>query len=352
MLLSTSQVMQSSPHSQSYPLLLAAKFARPRLPAGLVTRERLLHDLNAVYTHPITLLSAAAGWGKTTLLSAWLTTYLHPVAWLSLDERDNDPIRFWAALIAALRTCQPSVGTLSLAMLHSSEPPPLTTILTVLLNDLHELANELDSLPDRAEQSDSSEHRPMLLFLDDYHLIDDPAIHEGMTFLLEHLPSQLHAILATRIDPDLPLARWRVRGDLAEIRTADLRFTAAEVTSFFTQALGDVLSSDDVQRLTQRTEGWAAGLQLAGLALRQQTDRAAFIQMFTGSHRYLLDYVQEEILQHQPPPVQRFLLHTAILPRLNAHICAALTDDDYSQEMLEWLERNNLFVVPLDEQRQ
>ena len=318
------------------PVLLAAKLARPRLPAGLVVRQRLLSDLDAAYSHRLTLLSAAAGWGKTTALSAWVADQPHAVAWVSLDELDNTPARFWTAIIAALRTHVPTVGATALAMLHSPEPPPLSTFVTVLLN-------ELAAMPDPA---------PMLLVLDDYHLISDSAIHEGVTFLIDHLPAHLHMMIATRIDPDLPLARWRVRGDLAEIRAADLRFTGAEAASFFTQALGAALADDDVQRLEQRTEGWPAGLQLAALALRQHTDRSAFVQLFTGSHRYLLDYMQEEILQRQPLAVQRFLLHTAVLPRLNAQICAALMEDAASQDMLEWLERNNLFVVPLDEQRQ
>lgn len=337
-LLPTSQTIQSSDPTlaRPYAVLLDAKFARPRLPIALVGRARLLHALDAAHSHRITLLSAAAGWGKTTLLSTWLTTHPHPAAWVSLDELDNDPARFWAAVIAALRTCLPNVGTLALAMLHSSEPPPLTTILTALLNELGAIHDPL----------------PLLLILDDFHVINDPAIHEGLTYLVEHLPTHLHVVLATRIDPDLPLARWRVRGDLVEMRAADLRFTAEETTSFFTHVLGDLLSSDEVQRLEQRTEGWVAGLQLAALALRQHADHTAFVQAFTGSHRYLLDYVQEEILQCQPLPVQRFLLHTAVLPRLNAGVCAALTEDAASQEMLEWLERNNLFVVPLDDERQ
>jgi LuxR family maltose regulon positive regulatory protein len=258
------------------------------------------------------------------------------VAWLSLDAHDNQQTRFWLALIAALRSCVPAVGQGALAMLHAPEPPPLSAILTVLLNDLASLA-----------QSD-----PLVLILDDYHLIDDEAIHEGMTFFLEHLPDKLHLIVASRVDPPLPLARWRVRGELLEIRAADLRFTTAEASSFFTQALGEGLAEEDVQRLEQRTEGWVAGLQLAALAMRQRQDRSAFVQVFTGSHRYLLDYVQEEILQRQSPDVRRFLLQTAVLRRLNASVCAALTDDPNSQQILERLERDNLFVAPLDDQRQ
>jgi LuxR family maltose regulon positive regulatory protein len=188
--------------------------------------------------------------------------------------------------------------------------------------------------------------------LDDYHMITAPAIHEALAFFLEHLPEHLHLVLSSRVDPDLHLARWRVRGELVEIRAADLRFTEAETTSLFTVVLGDVLGEDDVQLLERRTEGWVAGLQLAALALRQRENRSAFVQAFSGSHRYLLDYLQEEVLERQPPRVQRFLLRTAVLSRLSAGICAALTEDTGSQARLEALERNNLFVVPLDEQRQ
>jgi LuxR family transcriptional regulator, maltose regulon positive regulatory protein len=352
--------------------LLETKLAQPRLPAALVLRERLLRDLDAVFAYRLTLLSASAGWGKTTLLATWLASRtkgvmasLSPqssvlstrVAWLSLDALDNDLTRFWVAVIAALRTCVPEFGAVALAMLHSPQPPPLTTILTALLNDLGDRGMGDGGWGMGKEAAASSiTHPPSLilyiLILDDYHVIDDQAIHEALAFLLEHLPENLHLVLSSRVDPDLPLARWRVRGQLAEIRAADLRFTKAETATFFTQALGDTLAEDDVLRLERRTEGWVAGLQLAALAMRQREDRSAFVQAFSGSHRYLLDYVQEEVLERQPPAVQRFLLQTAVLRRLNADICAALTEDSASQAMLEALERNNLFVVPLDEQRQ
>jgi ATP/maltotriose-dependent transcriptional regulator MalT len=317
-------------------LVLLSKLAYPRLPAALVVRERLLSDLDAALAHRLTLLSASAGWGKTTLLSAWASRRPNEVAWLSLDGLDNDLTRFWVALIAALRTCESALGALALAMLQSPEQASLSAILTVLLNDLASV----------------SEGAPMVLILDDYHLIDDEAIHESVTFLLEHLPDHLHLVIASRVDPDLPLSRWRVRGELLELRAADLRFSATEAASFFTQTLGEGLAEADVRLLEQRTEGWIAGLQLALLAMRKRPDRAAFVQAFTGSHRYLLDYVQEEILEHQGLGVQRFLLQTAVLTRMNAALCATLTEDTTSQAMLELLERHNLFVAPLDEQRQ
>ncbi len=196
-------------------LLLATKLATPRVPATLVVRERLLSDLDGALAHRLTLLSAAAGWGKTTLLSLWASTHPHQVAWLSLDELDNDLTRFWVAAIAALRTCLPALGDLALAMLHAPEPPPLSAILTVLLNEL----------------ASTTEGAPMVLILDDYHLIEDEAIQEAVTFFLEHLPHHLHVVLSSRVDPDLPLSRWRVQGELLELRAADLRFSAAEATN-------------------------------------------------------------------------------------------------------------------------
>jgi LuxR family transcriptional regulator, maltose regulon positive regulatory protein len=343
---------------QPVAMLLDAKLATPRLPPALVVRERLLRDLDAALSRRLTVLSAAAGWGKTTLLDAWLqsverraqsveqlhdapaprsTFYALRSAWLSLDEMDNDVTRFWVSVIAALQKGVPDVGALALAMLHAPEPPPLSASLAAILNDLGLVAERT---------------APLVLILDDYHVIEDPAIHEALTFFVEHLPPDVHLVLASRLDPDLPLARWRVGGHLAELRAADLRFTTAEATTFFKGALGDELAEADVRLLERRTEGWIAGLQLAALAMRQRVDRSAFVQTFSGSHRYLLDYVQQEILQRQPLRVQRFLLRTAVLSRMNAAICAALTDDTTSQMVLEMMERNNLFVVPLDEQRQ
>lgn len=250
-------------------VVLATKLLPPRLPATLVARDRLVAELAHVLAHRLTLVSASTGWGKTTLLSAWVHSIPHAVAWLSLDELDNDPHRFWVAVIAALRTHLPDVGALALAMLQSPEPPPLTAVLTALLNDLMREA----------------ELAPLVVVLDDFHVITDGTIHESLTYVLGHLPPHVHVVLATRIDPDLPLARWRVRGEVLELRAADLRFTEQEVGHFFAQTLNDGLGEKEVQRLEQRTEGWVAGLQLAALALRQRADRAAFVDTFTGTHR-------------------------------------------------------------------
>jgi LuxR family maltose regulon positive regulatory protein len=317
--------------------LLSTKLSAPRLPSSLVERERLLAELEGALSTPLTLLSASAGWGKTTLLSVWASRHPHQVAWLSLDSLDNEPFRFWAAVIAALRRCRSGVGALALAMLHSQEPPPFSAILTTLLNDLAEVEEPA---------------APLVLLLDDYQVIDDQAIQESVTFWVEHLPAHVHLLLASRVDPDLPLPRWRLRGQLLEIRMAELRFRPDEAGVFLRQAMGLSLSEAEVAALQRRTEGWVAGLQVAALSLRKREDASAWLSAFTGGHRYLLDYVQQEILRLQPEPIQRFLLQVAVLTRMNAAVCQAVTGETASQDLLETLERSNLFVVPLDEQRQ
>src|SRR6266700_442463 len=345
----------AKPHAEQGRVLFSPKLSRPRLSTPLVARSRLLSELDAVRSHPLTLVSASAGSGKTTLLSAWATLSSRPqdsletmegaerngaepmVAWLSLDSLDNDPIRFWASVIAALRTCLPNVGQRAFAMLHSSESPPLSTILMTLLQDLME------------EESD------IILILDDYHVIADQAILDSMLSLIEHVPTNLHLVLATRTDPELPLSRFRVRSQLLEIRDRDLQFTQEEAASFLIQGMGLPLSEADVTTLHLRTEGWIAGLQLAALSLRKRENLSALVKDFAGNHRFLLDYVQQEILAQLPVPLQQFLLQTSILERMNAAVCqavAALPSIQESQDMLEALERANLFVVPLDDERQ
>ena len=323
-------------------LVLSGRLAPPRLPTTLVEREPLLSALDGALATPLTLLSAPAGFGKTTLLSAWAIRNGVQVAWLSLEERDTSPTRFWVSLIAALRRgggYAPSFGETAVALLESPQPPPLSTILTALLQEL---------------EGRSAPPASIVLILDDYQVIEDPAIHQGMSFFLEHLPAHVHLILASRVDPDLPLARWRVRGQLTEIRADDLRFQKVEASQYLGQMLSPPLSEEEVHRLLSRTEGWIAGLHLAALTLQKRQDRAAFLQAFTGSQRYLLDYVQEEILSRLPERVRDFLLHTAILSRLDASVCQAVTaapERRVSQQMLEWLERANLFLVSLDEER-
>jgi len=313
--------------------LLFTKLSHPLLPSRILTRERLLHRLDAARFHRLTLLSASAGWGKTTLLSAWASRATLPIAWLSLDELDNAPARFWVAVIAALRTCLPGVGEAALTMLRSPQPRPLTAILTTLLNELRE------------------QDTPVFLLLDDYHLIDEQTIHDSLLFVLDHLPAHLHLVVSSRIDPELSLSRWRARGQLLELRDADLRFQGEEAAQFLTHTMDLSLEVKEMADLTQRTEGWIAGLQLAALALRQRRDQTDFVQGFAGSHRYVLDYVQDEILARLPVPLRDFLLHTSILSRMSASLCQAVTTELESQKLLETMERTNLFVVPLDEER-
>lgn len=328
--------------------LLRPKLSPPRLPVTLVGRERLLAIVDRALTVPLTLLSASAGSGKTTLLRAWMAHKSRQVAWLSLDELDNDPARFWVVFIAALHTYWPEIGQRALTMLRSSPPPALTTILSALLEDMLTLESAGDRLKDEA----GDESRQVFLIIDDYHTISEPSIHEGMVFLLEHLPASVHLLLATRVNPPFPLARWRLHGLVEEVRVADLHFTCAEAERFLLEGMHLSLSEEDVNRLAARTEGWIAGLQLAALALRQQENPSAFVQQLSGSHRLLLDYIQEEILASQPARIQRFLFQISVLTRMNASLCSAVTGEEKSQELLEGLETNNLFVVPLDGQQQ
>lgn len=322
----------SAEKSTSLPLL-HSRHQVPHLPRALVERPRLLKRLDAIPTYPLTLVSASAGWGKTTLLSVWAARSAFPVAWLSLDELDNDSTRFWLSVLSALRNCLPDVGEMALLMLRSSQPPPLTTIVATLLNELSGL------------------NAPTLLLLDDYHLICEQTIHDSLLFLLEHLPPHLHLVLSSRVDPPLALSRFRARGQLLELRDADLRFEGEETTRFLTHAMKLSLSQAEIAELARRTGGWIAGLQLAALSLLHHPDRAAFVQSFSGSHRYVLDYVQEEILARLSPAMQSFVLDISILHRLSAPLCRAVTLEMESQLMLETIERANLFLVPLDDQR-
>jgi LuxR family transcriptional regulator, maltose regulon positive regulatory protein len=345
----------SSPQVEQRGTLLSLRLSPPRLPGSLVERSRLFGELDAAFSHPLTLVSAAAGSGKTTLLSAWVAAspQVPPrgetkqraeprgsepaFAWLSLDEPDNDPIRFWLSVIAALRTCQPTCGEAARELLHSPQAPPLSTILTTLLDEVEQVDREL------------------ILILDDYHVISDQAIHESLLALLNHPPANLHLVLSTRTNPALPLSRFRVRSQMIEIRDQDLRFTRHEAANFLVEGMGLPLSEEDVVTLAARTEGWIAGLQLAALSLRKRQGLSAAVSDFGGSHRYLLDYVQQDILAHLPRALQDFLLQTSILSRMNAAVCQMVTaapDESACQQVLEELERANLFVVPLDEQRQ
>ena len=313
--------------------LLRTKLYIPSPRPELVPRPRLIERLNAGLHRKLTLISAPAGFGKTTLVSEWLAGCEQPAAWLSLDESDNDPTRFLTYVIAALQTIEADVAKGVLNALESPQPPPVEEILIATINEL----------------STISEH--ILLVLDDYHLIDTQPIHDALAFLLRRLPPQLHLVITTREDPPLPLARLRARSQLTELRATDLRFTTSEAAEFLDQAMELALSPEDVTALEQRTEGWIAGLQLAAVSMKGRTDASSFIELFTGSHRYVLDYLIEEVLEQQPCSVQSFLLQTAILDRMTGTLCDALTGQDDGQETLEMLERANLFIVSLDEER-
>jgi LuxR family maltose regulon positive regulatory protein len=326
--------------------LLASKLFIPTLRPQLVPRPHLLDRLMAGLHGPLTLLAAPAGFGKTTLLSTWHATTsggIVPLAWLSLDAADRDPARFWSYVITALDTLQPGLAADALPALQYAPAPPIDTLLTRVLN-------ALATLPADA-----------VLVLDDYHVIDTASIHEAVAFVLDHLPPRLHLVITTRADPPLPLARLRARGYLTELRAADLRFTPDEATTFLTEVMGLGLTPGEVATLEARTEGWIAGLQLAALAMRDRVDYAGFIAAFTGSNRFVVDYLAAEVLDRMPAHLQRFVLQSSILDRLCGPLCDTVlglmpderpTSDSYGQLILDQLERANLFLMPLDDDRQ
>jgi LuxR family maltose regulon positive regulatory protein len=316
--------------------LLETKLHVPRRRRGVVARPRLSERLSRGVESALTLVSAPAGFGKTTLLTEWLAAGPaddRSVAWLSLDQRDNDPAVFWTYLVSALKTTLHGVGEGALSLLHSQQPP-VEAALATLLNDLDAIANDV------------------VLVLDDYHVIDAREVHDGMAFLLEHLPPQIHLVIASRADPALQLAGLRGRGELVEIRAADLRFTPDEAAAYLNGVMGLALTAQDVATLEGRTEGWIAALQLAALSMQGRADIAAFIAGFAGDDRYIVDYLAEEVLQRQPEQVQRFLLQTSILDRLSGPLCDAVTGQDDGKTKLAALERGNLFLFPLDDRRQ
>lgn len=316
--------------------LLITKLNIPPARPQTVPRPRLIERLKEGLSYNLVLVSAPAGFGKTTLLSEW-TRISQPkvrTAWVSLDEGDNDPVRFWDYFIAALQTLQPGCGVKILPWLHSSQPPSTEPMLTALINDLAGVVGDF------------------IIVLDDYHLIELQQIHEGIIYLLEHLPSRVHLVIATRADPPLPLARFRGKGMMLEIRTDDLRFTQDDAASLLKELKIPGLSARDVAALNERTEGWVVGLKMAALSMRGQKDIPGFVAAFTGSQRYVMDYLMEEVLQKQSQELRDFLLKTSVLERLTAPLCDALTGRRDSQDILLNLERGHLFIVPLDESRQ
>jgi LuxR family transcriptional regulator, maltose regulon positive regulatory protein len=312
--------------------LLATKLHVPRPRPGFLARPRLLERLTEATAGALTLVCAPAGFGKTSLLGDWARRSQRPVAWLSLDVGDSDPARFWRYVAAALDELRPGVGQRVDALFQGGQPP-LEAVVTVLINQL------------------VTEPEQVVLVLDDYQLVEAPLVDESLAWLLERLPSQLRLVLASRADPPLPLARLRAAGQLVELREDDLRFTREETAALLRMAVEADLSEAAVAALGDRTEGWAAGLQLAALSLQGQADTSAFVEGFSGSHRYVLDYLTEEVLDGQPEPLRTFLLETSILERLSGPLCDAVTGRSDSQQLLEQAERAHLFLVPLDEER-
>ena len=328
--------------------LLLTKLYIPPLRPNLVPRPHLIERLNQGLQlgHKLTLVSAPAGFGKTTLVSKWVNSlrldadkesqFINRIAWLSLDAGDNDPTRFLAYIVAALNQVEEikqTIGEGAVSMLQSPQPPPIESILISLINDVA-------TIPDR-----------IVLVLDDYHIIVSSPVDKALAFLIEHLPPQMHLVIATRDDPDLPLGRLRASGRLAELRATDLRFSPSEAAEFLNQVMGLALSAEEISALEIRTEGWIVGLQLAALSMQGKEDVATLIKSFAGSHRFILDYLIEEVLEQQSEHVQQFLLKTSILKQLNGALCDALTGQNNSQSMLEMLESANMFIVPQDEER-
>jgi LuxR family maltose regulon positive regulatory protein len=324
--------------------LIDTKFFVPRLSHPLFVRSRLLPLLDGSLQRKLTLVSAPAGYGKTTLMATWLQSYpkAYPqarpqgdlrVAWLSLEPGDNDPRRFWTYVLTALDRSSPGIATEALSALRAGEAPPFEATLSSLINAL------------------AAQAAPIVLVLDDYQAIGDPQVHASLVFLLEHLPPQLHLILLTRTDPPLQLARLRARDQLLEIRTRQLRCTAEESAAFLAQVMKLSLPDDVLQAVIARTEGWLVGLQLTGLSLRRHADPAALLTGLGSSRHLIVDYLTDEVLRQQPPSTQEFLRHTSILDRMCASLCEAVVGQPVTQEMLEELAAANLFVVPLDEER-
>ena len=313
--------------------ILATKLYIPPARSKIVPRHRLIEQLNKGLHHRLTLISAPAGFGKTTLVSEWIVGCERPAAWVSIDEGDSDPISFLTYLISAMQTINAGIGSEVLEVIQASQLPPIESILTTLLNEISTIPNEF------------------VLVLDDYHLIDARLVDDTLTFLLEHLPPQMHVVITTREDPNFPLARFRARNQLTELRVTDLRFTPSEAAEFLNQVMGLSLSAKDVAALETRTEGWIAGLQLAALSMQGHQDIPGFIQAFAGDHRYIVDYLVEEVLKRQPESIRNFLLQTSILDRINGPLCDAVIGQPGAKALLETLQRGNFFLIPLDDKR-
>jgi LuxR family maltose regulon positive regulatory protein len=316
--------------------LLQTKLNIPPARPQLISRLQLIGRLQDGFSYNLILVSAPAGFGKTTLVSEWVRSNQPkiPTAWVSLDKGDNDPVRFWNYFIAALQTLQPDCGEKILPLLRSSQPPPTEPMLTVLINDLSSITGDF------------------VFALDDYYFIESDQIHSGISYLIEHMPVQMHMVISSRADPPLPLSRFRGKGMMLEISTDDLRFTVEDAASILKELKTPELSMEDVTALNERTEGWAVGLKMAALSMSGQKDIHDFITSFTGSQRYVMDYLMEEVLHKQTEEVRDFLLKTSVLERLSSPLCDVVTKSRKSQDILLKLERGHLFIVPLDESRQ
>jgi LuxR family maltose regulon positive regulatory protein len=332
-LMKSQALTSSNIHNTERDVLLATKITIPRISSDLLPRSHLMIRLEEATRRELILVSTPAGFGKTTLLASWAKSTEKSVAWLSLDRDDNDPTRFWRYVVAAVGSVRSGIGEAALSLLSASAQPTPKAVATLLVNEL-------------AAQPDE-----FVLILDDYHHIESPTIHDDLAFLLEKIPPGMHLVISTRSDPRIPIARFRARSQLAELRAAHLRFTLEESISLLRRIWELNLPEESIAALEERTEGWATGLQLAALALRGTPNPAQFIQEFSGSHRYILDYLTEEVLEQQPGDVRSFLLKTSVLDRLCGPLCDVLTGRGDGQRMLEELERANLFLVPLDEQR-
>ncbi len=315
--------------------ILATKLFIPLPGKTLVERPRLLKRLDECLdpTCRLALISAPAGFGKTTLLSSWASDCGYPIAWLALDEGDNDPLRFMAYLAAAVGKIEANPGQDIYGVLQPAQHPALTDLLPSLVLQLEAISEQF------------------VLVLDDYHLIGSPEIHEALTYLIEHKPAQMHLVIATRKDPPLPIALLRGRGQMVELRQADLRFTSEEADNFLRLGMGMDLSGEEVATLAGRTEGWAAGLQMAALSIRGREDAAQMIAGFGGSHEYIVDYFASEVLAQQPESLKTFLLQTSILDQLCGPLCDAVTGQTGGEATLERLRQDNLFLVNLDSDR-
>jgi LuxR family maltose regulon positive regulatory protein len=316
--------------------LIKTKIRIPPVQAGFIWRPHLIEQLERGQQlgHRLSLIAAPAGFGKTNLACTWLDKHNGSVAWISLDEDDNDPGNFWTYLIASLQTTYQEIGNATLALLQSPQIPPAKTLLTPLVNEVAACSE------------------PIILVLDDYHVISNPEVHAGITFLIDYLPDGFHILISTRANPPLSIARLRAQGSLTEIRAEHLRFTTDEAGAFLNKIMGLNLSLDDVQALEARTEGWIVGLHLAALSMLGREDKHEFISTFSGSHHYILEYLTGEVLSSLPAQLRRFLLQTSVLERFCAELCKSVTGESDSEGLLSELQHNHLFIVPLDDERQ